>query len=590
MTLIDEFTLPESDRSPIWEWAGRHINLPEAYAISGQFSVLNSPWMIDVFKALQNPAIRTVSYIKGIQTGGSLIYDVWIPWILANDPGPVTLTMHTADVMERHMKTRLNPVMERCEPVLRMLPKPGPMRTTSEIYFGGFFFIANAANISDQQSQSIRYKINDEIWHPKWQGVFADAVGRVTKYEEQGLSKIFNVSQAGIEGDVADKCWKDGNRQEWGIDCPQCHKFHPLAFAVRGDDDEKRVIGGVTWDRRAKGDDGMWDVERAVASARFCCPHCGKDWPDTDRTRAEWRRLGRYERMRTDGIPSNVSFHVESLAMRPMEMLVKEWLEACNELERSGNDEYVVKFRQKREAKPWRMEKSAINLLRAADSSYAMSDFSDGRSVEKETMRAMTVDRQLNHFWCEIGAFTSEPAYRQLFFGRVDTIDQVRQLQERYRVPNYCVAEDRRGWPSLTDNDCARFGWRGMMGVVRKTWTMRNDDTGELENFPHSEPRMSNVGQTSVPFYEFSADHCKDILSSAIETAKPISWFWGRDVSKLYLDHLKAEEKQEVRPGVWRWKEVKQNANHGLDTSSMMVAIGVICGIIRFRLADESKT
>lgn len=589
--------LPSPDRSPIYAWARRHIKLVGNYAVGGNFNVDLSPWLIPVFDALQNDRVRTVTLLAGIQVGKTLVSDMWIPWLIVNDPGPITYTMHTDDVVGIHAKTRLNPILDSNPTVSRLLPRPGPYRTITEIYFGGFSLILNAANLSDQQSQSVRYKINDELWHPKWQSVYADAIGRVTKYEEMGISKVLNITQAGFDGDdsatVDSRVFRAGHMGEWSARCPSCSKLHPVAFSIReADDPEAPQLGGAIWDPAAKGEDDLWNVARAMETTRFRCPHCGRESPDTDATRELWKQRGEYVTTNPRAPETNRSFHVESITTRPMTFLVEEWLNARNEATRTGNEEPMQKFRQKREAKPWRIEKTAINLINI-ESTHTVAEYAPAagqppRLTPNETLRAMTVDRQLTHFWVEIGAWSSAPEYTHMYFSRVDTIDQVRALQQRYGVPDSCVGEDRRGWPNETDKDCARYGWRGLMGVGRKTWAMENPTTKQIDVYPHSDPKYANLGAgVSVPFYEFSADHMKDILFAALNK-KGFPWRLPKDVNPLYLEHLKSEAKEEVRPGVWRWVEIRQNANHGIDTSAMMLTIAIVAGIVRFKL-DEAK-
>jgi hypothetical protein len=583
--LDSAFRLPQPDRSPIYQWARKHVVLPESYAIPGHFNATLSPWLIPIFAALQDETVRVVTVSKSIQSAGTLIADVWVPWLIANCPGPISWTMHTDDMVERHAKTRLNPILERCKPVADLLPRPGPLRTTTEVYFGGFFLVLNSANLSDQQSQSIRFKINDEIWHPRWQPIYKEAIGRVTKFEEMGTSKVLNISQGGWENDVSDAAWRAGHMAEWSARCPSCHQLHPLAFRQNIDkENAMKWAAGVVFDPAAKRDDGTYDESRAIETAHFRCPHCGHETPDDDRTREHWRRTGEYSATRPDAPRENRSFHFEALPTRPMRLLVQQWVEAENEFAKTGSDEARRVFRQKREARAWVEERRTITV--AGGSEYAIADYFDGKKTPNELHRFMTVDRQLRGRWVEIGAFAPGPAYRQLFFGLVDSTDQVRALQLRYGVPDSCVAQDRRYEPNEVDKECVRYGWRGMVGHKKKTWTMLNEATGLMENFPHSEPRFSNVGAEPAVFYDFSSYHTKDIVATAA-SGQSFPWLLPRDVNPLYPAHLKAEEKKEVRPGAWEWVEVKQNANHGFDTSSMMVAVAVVAGLVKFTLSDD---
>ena len=152
-------------------------------------------------------------------------------------------------------------------------------------------------------------------------------------------------------------------------------------------------------------------------------------------------------------------------------------------------------------------------------------------------------------------------------------------------MPDTCTAEDRRYDASKVDQDCARFGWRGMMGHPRKTWTMSSEETGQPENFPHSDPKTSSM--TGAIFYEFSSSHCKDVVANGIRGDGGLKWRQPKNGNPLYAEHLAAEEKPETKSGVWTWVEVKQNHNHGFDTSAMLAAILIIAGLVRLKLDSE---
>jgi hypothetical protein len=197
----------------------------------------------------------------------------------------------------------------------------------------------------------------------------------------------------------------------------------------------------------------------------------------------------------------------------------------------------------------------------------------------------MAIDRQQDHWWIEIGAFSSAmgPTYKQLYFGRIETRDQLRQMQRLYKVQDACVAQDRGYRPADVDRDCAEFGWRGMRGHARKTWTMRDEHSDKLINFPFSEPRTSDYRGGDVYYYDWSGDYFKDLLANALENKGDLKWLLPADVNPIYLEHLRGEAKVEIRAGVFEWREVKSNApNHGLDTSAMMLCMATIAGVLRY--------
>ena len=267
-----------------------------------------------------------------------------------------------------------------------------------------------------------------------------------------------------------------------------------------------------------------------------------------------------------------------------MRLLVLEYCQAENFFHQTGDDSSRRKFKQKREARPWLMEKKTVNLF-VKDSGYKLADHADGQPIPDEAIRFLAIDRQQDHWWAEVGAFSTAqgPRYRQLWFGRIDTRDQLRQLQQRYKIADACVAQDRGYRPADVDRDCAEFGWRSMRGYGRRTWTMRDEASGQMINFPFSDPQVSDYRGGDVYFYNWSGDYFKDLLAAALEGKGDLRWEMPSDVNPLYLEHLKGEHKVEVRTGVWEWREVRSNApNHGLDTSAMLLCMATIAGVIRY--------
>ncbi len=285
------FRFPIPDRRPIWQWAHDVIKeLPASYALRGRFDVGNSPWLRDPFDSMVDPLVRHTTVSKAIQSGGTLLAEITTAYRIVNDPGPCTFTCQSDEMATLEGKTRMFPLFETIASVRRILPRPGPLRTQTEVFFpGGLFFRLNSANLAHQQSQSVRYKINDEIWMPRWADVYDDACKRVTAFEQQGTSHILDVSQGGVEGDHAHRSFANGSQEEWSASCKACGESMPLHIHQRMKADES-IRAGLVWDADAKRDDETIDEVRAAETVRFVCCHCGHGHDDTDATRAHQRR------------------------------------------------------------------------------------------------------------------------------------------------------------------------------------------------------------------------------------------------------------------------------------------------------------
>lgn len=600
--------LPAPDRRPIYAWIHDQIeSLPECYAIRGRFQIENSPWLREPFHSMQDPLCRRTTCSKAIQSAGTLLAELTTIWRLANDPGNCTFTMHNDKKAEEEAKTRMNPLLESCTATARLLPRKGPMRTTQEIYFGGFFFILNAANEGDQQSQSVRYKINDEVWMDKWAKVYMDACGRVTAFEQQGTSHILDVSQGGFEDEAENSCdwatwsFNQGTQEIWSVLCanPSCGRAQHLAINDSRRDGTRDSFGFVFEGRR---DDGTYDEDRAGETARWVCPHCGHNHADSDATRLHWRTTGHYLPTRPGlNVAQSIdiataplrarewrSFRWDALTAHPMRLIALEYARAENHFFRFGDDSLRQKFRQKRQARPWRVERTKIEVS-AAGSGYRLADVAGGAALPGELMRTGSLDKQDTHWWLEIGAWVPWSGgieYRQLWFSRVETIDAAQVLLKRYGVLPHLVAEDRRYKSDEVDRDCVGFGWTGLAGSTthRKRWTVKDEASGQMVNYPYSPTFLSPVDSgRDAPYIVFDGDYFKDLLSTALAKKTGLRWLVAEDVNPLWLEHIRGESKQEVRPGVWEWHEVKTNApNHGLDTSVMQLVIAMARGVVRF--------
>lgn len=580
------------DRRPIYVWARDNIiEMPSAYALRGRFNVENSPWLKSPFDSMSNPLVRRTTVSKAIQSGGTLLAEIGIAWAVINDPGPMAFTCQSDEMAALEAKSRLWPLLDSIPIIGRIMPRPGPMRTQQEIFWqSGGFLVMNSANLAHQQSQSIKRRVNDEIWMPRWSDVYEDACKRVTAFEQQGTSHILDISQGGHEGDWAQWSFNNGTMEEWSANCKACGKSMPLHIHQRMID-APDVRAGLVWEKDARRDDNTFDDVRAAETARFVCCHCGHEHDDTDATRAHWRRTGHYVVTRENPPIHWKSYHWEALTAHPMHLLAAEFCQAENHFERFRDDTARAKFRQKREARSWVIERETINLFVSEDDGdpYTSETFAGANRIPNEVARFMTIDRQKAGYWVEIRAWTAEPASWQLYFGKIETRDMLRVIQAKYAVPDSCVAQDRGYEPAKVDADCVAFGWRGLMGAAqqRKSWTMRNDTTGELENYPYSEPRYSIIGGGhSAPYYEFSTGHAKDLVAAAAK-GTGLKWRQPSDVNPLYAEHLKSEEKREIRPGIYAWKEIRQDYNHGFDTSAMQVIVAVIAGMVHCRVGDE---
>jgi hypothetical protein len=481
------------DRRPVYEWARDHVQLPGAFTITGQFNADLSRNLLAVFDALQDDLVRSVTLVKPTRGGGSLVADVWLPWIIANDPGPAMWTHQTDKIAEDMAETRLMPILNHCRPVAALFPEDRHAKRKTEIIFSnGMPLYVQGPSIANLQSKGIRYLINSELW--MWKpGRHADALARVGDFEQIQNSKVFNESQAGIEDDDLDLAYKAGSQSEWHIPCLSCGHFMPLKWTAHRPDGTR---WGMVWDdnERTRDTEGNFIKSEVIASVRFECEQCGHPHPDSARTRAEWNRLGKYVALNPRASRRDASFHFNALILRDWSKLVAKWIDAL-EAYRRGVWEPLVEFTQKELAEPWAELRVQLGQPHTAVNYEVNSEWPD------ESARFLTVDVQSEGvFWAVIRAWSKSGESRRLWFGKLFSFAEVRDKQLAFRVRDNHTLLDSGFEAKEVYFQCVKFGWIALKGEDRRSFTHKVKRAGRIEYVlrSYSEPSKGDPEKGTV--------------------------------------------------------------------------------------------
>ena len=572
------------DRRPIYEWGHDHLIMPPSYAIQGRFDVSVTRPLIAVFDAIQDMMVRKVRFRKPPRFGGSMIADIAIPWVCCNAPGPIGWHWQSDDDAKDHMMQKAWPLWKSCKPLMALMPANRHEKTTTEIYFGNFFFRACGANLNNLQSTGLQWVFNDELWLPVWQDMYAHAVGRTRDFERAGSYKIVDVSQAGNANDVEDRNWREGNQAVW---CYKTDKgFVPLLFGGKRDDGSR---WGLIWNEDAKRPDGTYNKQRAIDTARYVCRVTGKEWLDTPQTIAEWNRDGAYVSQNDNFSRATVSFGVNALLNRTFASIVEEKINALEQASR-GDMGGMRDFVQKAECRPWE-EVNLTVTLSLVSSGYDAAEYAKGEAWEGEGRRAMMIDRQqgmagdVPHRWVEIRAFQPNGDSRQLYFGRLNTKEACRDVQKLFRVPDRSVWQDAGFERHEVFKECVEYGWIATFGSEQGSWThMVANPSGDpiKASLPYSQIQTQEVGGPSAHahYLLFSENYFADI-AAAFVSGRGLKYHHPNDVSPEYLEQLQGEHKVQVKPGVWKWKKLHSTKpNHSWDLTKAFACYMAVTKLI----------
>lgn len=589
------------DRRPSYVWAkDGQVYLNENYAIEGFFDVSLSRYLMAPMDAITlDDLVREVHICGAVQTAKSLILEICIPWIMANDPGPLMWTFQSDPDAKEHMLTRAMPLWDSIPALKGIWPLDRHKRTPTAVYFGSSFFLANGANKNNLQSKSIRWKFNSELWLPQWQDLYTMAVRRVSAYARQGRSKVVNDSQSGNKNDVMDTAVRSGDFSRWSAPCLNCRDLLPLRMAQKEPDG---LFHGMVWADDVKRQDGTYNESRAIETVRWRC-RCGHEMPDTPETRSYWNRTGLYVPENPTAPREIRSFWWSSVHVHPMRFLAKEKAEALNMAHR-GNLADLKTYKQQRENEPWEEQHLTVNLS-DAKSGYLLAEYANGEKFPGEMHRAIMLDRQqgmagdVPHYWVEARAYFHGGGSRQIYFDRLNQKENVRELQKRLEVPDRCVWQDANFDSDKVFRDCVEFGWVAVMTKSKRTsWAHRMRDPKNKSRIvevllPYSNWKPHEVPGTTkrAMCLEYSENYMADILGNLV-SGRGVPWEQPEDVNPAYIKHLQNEHKVEKRPGVWAYEKVHSTApNHGWDTSKQHVCFATVMRLMAMPVAvPEGET
>lgn len=504
-------------------------------------------------------------------------------WAIEFEPAPMMFNCQTDDDAKDFAKERIRPSLESCPSIAGRLPQNPSHNSTCSISLPEMFLLIQGANLSNLQSKSIRWQFNDEVF--LWeQGLLDHARKRTTQFWNR---RIFNASTAGNEGEDLDRAFQSGDCRVWHLLCPSCAKHFEPTFE--------------TLDFKAAREGEQWNFAKARECAAMVCPHCESSIANTEANHKSMNAGGKYIATNPRAVPGCASFRFNALCLSPSVLswgdLAVEFIQA-KELLDNGYDGAMREFKTKRLALSWNPTSQFYQRTTAENSDYQFEgvEKSPGKFWEKEVRRFMTIDRQKDHRWAIVRAFTGTGESRLVWEGRLNDDNEVRAKQldlgiEDDRTILDCGFEEQQVFEL-----CCQYGWRAMRGDDARGFT--HFEEGERILRPYSAPMNCEpyIGRRDQPRKYQHAVMCrwsnptiKDFLNR-LKQGKGLYWGIPRDVSANYLAQIDGEQKREVvnkRTGrkERRWVEVGRAGNHLWDCECM----ALVCAIIDGLLAGEPE-
>jgi hypothetical protein len=624
----------------VYDWAGENVDLQQGYAIKGKFNVHRSKYLVKPFQALRDRKKRVVVIAKAPRTGGSLVADLWVPYIIENDPGEMLWLFQDDDIAKKYAETRFNPLVKSIVCLREKFAGLGihdKQKTT--ILFPTMSLIIGGLNEGNVQTLGKQYVIISEGWMAGRNGLIGQGKSRCGDYPY--TSKILIEGQQGEEDDDFDIEWKDSDQQRYGWQCPSCKKLQPHDWNVQRPDGS---YAGVIWEtneftkpggkwveengkRHYIG--GKWNYPAVQLTARFSCLYCGHNVDDTPTNRRLLNDTGDYIVTNPDAEPTVSGFHWPAQANVDIALggLVSKYLKAKVQADERGNFVPLQQFYQKDQAKAW--NPNLTTTIRVID----CEPYEINTDWPGEKYRAMTIDcqRDFSEFWYVIAAWGLGEV-RELARGKANSWAELEELQKLWKVKDQLVFVDvgyeqdtvcgqlvKHGHEGKISGQSIWLCWTALKGMEKASlWTHKvavkkgNKVEYEYEKRAHSERIQYNFGlgknkefqrthtRRICPLYEWSNLHIKNTLVRWRD-GKAGKFLVGKCEDRLARDpfsftsQMNSEvrrNEQDKKNGKKKsvFKQIGDRPNHWWDCWSMQFAVANIKGVIEQIEEEENET
>jgi len=600
----NKMSIARLERLTVEEFAERNIVLPSAYAAPGAFKVGFSQYLTGPWEALCDPEVREVTVLKATQTGGSLVADIFFAYLIRNCPAPTFLNMQTDDDAKNHTELRINELLNNCAPVFSLLPeghKGKLKRVTQEIITQVMWAIMQGANLSNLQSKSVCISFNDEIVFWKPDSLLRDAYARQTAFGWQ--RKTYNCSQGGMVGDEMDRRWKGGTMETYAWTCPKCEFVQPYKWSYNNNFKDK---GGIKFEKSdLTCPDGKWDYEALAQTVRMQCRECEHDLEDTPKVRRMLADGSAYIRQNPSAPRSRRSFNWNALACEaiPWADIVWEWVNEVVPEYKQGNREPLQKFIQKKLAEADDEGVNWFDVQKIESSDYAFDENGNVPQWDDEAFRFMAIDKQIDHYWYVVRAFSKVGTSRLVAYGRAESDKELELIRESFGVETQYTAIDSGHWASDVYMYCCIYGWRTLKGDNAQGFPHK-DERGEKVWRPYSEPvnreplfgfKGADMETSKVQEFQrrrkyryaklcrWSNPMIKDILFN-LRAGMGIYWGVPANVGQVYIDQMNGEQRRikidNKGKRQWIWVKTGRAGDHLRDCECMILVQAALRGLL----------
>lgn len=510
-----------------------------------------------------DPLIEQIVLCFGAQLGKTETELNMIGYALDQTQSPVMMVYPTDAIAKFASDKRVQPMIKSVKSISDNFDENSKLL---ELDFnnGNYMVLVGANSPSSLSSRSIKYLFFDEIdKYPAFSGKEADPIKLAKERTKTFVDKkIVMVSTPTVEsGNIWQALMNANERRQYYVPCPHCGVSQILKFKQ------------IKWP-----DEHNDNADMIRDTAYYECEHCGEHI--YDKHKMEMLRHGEW---RAENKPQSkvrsISYHLSSI--------YSPWVtfgDVAYEFKNSkGTPASLMNFINSWLAEPWRSAKTkSTQTLHFTESTYDR-----GVVPDKATLLIASVDVQLDHFWWEVRAYAPGVKSYLIDYGQASTWDDLEEIIVNREYPTE-YGEPRQVMKAGIDSGfrtdevyqfCARF--------PEICIPLKGSSNHKTLTAPYSMSSVEKGVIGGLKLYVLNTDYWKDFIFARMvrptDEVGTIHLF--KDCPQEYTDHLRSEEKQEIRnvktgEVTVQWKPLTGHpTNHLLDTCTYNAAVADIAGV-----------
>lgn len=522
-----------------------------------------TPYLKEPMDRFTDPLIEKIVLCFGAQLGKTETELNMIGYALDQTSSPTMMVYPTDTIAKFASDKRVQPMIKSVKSINDKFDENSKLL---ELDFnnGNYMVLVGANSPSSLSSRSIKYLFFDEIdKYPAFAGKEADPIKLATERTKTFVDKkIVMVSTPTIEsGNIWQAFMSANERRQYYVPCPHCGVSQTLKFKQ------------IKWPEEHND-----NVDMIRDTAYYECEHCGESIYDKHKMemlrRGEWRAVNE-----SQSKVRSVSYHLSSI--------YSPWVtfgDVAYEFKNSkGTPATLMNFINSWLAEPWKSSKTKSTQ----NMEFTQSNYPCGVVPDKAVLLIASVDVQLDHFWWEVRAYAPGVKSYLIDYGQASTWEDLEEIIINREYPSE-YGEPRQVMKAGIDSGfrtdevyqfCSRF--------PEVCIPIKGSSNHTTMTAPYTMTSLEKGVVGGLKLYVLNTDYWKDFIFARMirPAGEDGTIHLYKECPQEYSDHLRSEEKQEIRnvktgAVTVQWKPLTSHpVNHLLDTCTYNAAVADIAGV-----------